>query len=84
MPFELELARLIVKAINLDAPAEQIDLDAPLFNEGLGLDSIDLLEIALVISQEYGCMLRSDDPDNDRIFASMRNLAAHVAIHREK
>jgi acyl carrier protein len=83
-PFELELARLIVKAVNLDVPAEQIDLDAPLFNEGLGLDSIDLLEIALVISQEYGCMLRSDDPDNDRIFASMRNLAAHVATHRAK
>jgi acyl carrier protein len=83
-PFALELARLIVKAVNLDVAAEQIDLDAPLFNDGLGLDSIDLLEIALVISQEYGCMLRSDDPDNDRIFASMRNLAAHVADRREK
>jgi acyl carrier protein len=83
-PFELELARLVVKAVNLDVRAEEIDPDAPLFQEGLGLDSIDLLEIALVISQEYGCTLRSDDPDNDRIFASMRNLAAHVAAHREK
>lgn len=55
-----------------------------MFREGLGLDSIDLLEIALVVSQEYGCTLRSDDPDNDRIFASLRNLAAHVATHREK
>jgi acyl carrier protein len=55
-----------------------------LFQEGLGLDSIDLLEIALVVSQEYGVTLRSDDPDNDRIFASMRNLAAHVSAHREK
>ena len=84
VPFELELARLIVKAVNLDVQAEQVDPDAPLFQEGLGLDSIDLLEIALVISQEYGCTLRSDDPDNDRIFASMRNLAAHVAAQRTK
>lgn len=82
--FERELARLVVKAVNLDVPAEAIDPDAPLFQEGLGLDSIDLLEIALVISQEYGCTLRSDDPDNDRIFASLRNLAAHVATHRER
>ena len=83
-PFELELARLVVAAVNLDVPAEAIDPDASLFREGLGLDSIDLLEIALVISQEYGCTLRSDDPDNDRIFSSLRNLAAHVATHREK
>ena len=83
-PFELELARRVVAAVNLDVPAETIDPDASLFREGLGLDSIDLLEIALVISQEYGCTLRSDDPDNDRIFASLRNLAAHVAMHREK
>ena len=84
VPFELEFARVIVQAVNLDTPAEAIDMNAPLFREGLGLDSIDLLEIALVVSQEYGCTLRSDDPDNDRIFASMRSLAAHVATHREK
>jgi acyl carrier protein len=84
MPFELELARLVVKAVNLDVRPEEIDPVAPLFQEGLGLDSIDLLEIALVVSQEYGVTLRSDDPDNDRIFASMRNLAAHVSAHREK
>jgi acyl carrier protein len=82
--FELELARLVVKAVNLDVRPEEIDPLAPLFQEGLGLDSIDLLEIALVVSQEYGVTLRSDDPDNDRIFASMRNLAAHAAAHREK
>jgi len=84
VPFELELARLIVKAVNLDVRAEEIDPVAPLFQEGLGLDSIDLLEIALVVSQEYGVTLRSDDPDNDRIFASMRNLAAYISAHREK
>jgi acyl carrier protein len=83
-PFEIELARLVVTAVNLDVRPEEIDPLAPLFQEGLGLDSIDLLEIALVVSQEYGVTLRSDDPDNDRIFASMRNLAAHVAAHREK
>ena len=62
--------------------AEQIDPTAVLFGEGLGLDSIDLLEIALVVSQRYGVALRSDDPDNDRIFASLRALAAHIAEKR--
>lgn len=78
-PFEAELAALIVQAVNLDASPRDIDPVAPLFGEGLGLDSIDLLEIALAVSQRYGCELRSDDPDNARIFASLRNLAAHIA-----
>ena len=82
-PFEHEMAQLIVEAVNLDAPAASIVPTAPLFDEGLGLDSIDLLEIALAISQRYGCELRSDDPDNRRIFASLRNLAAHVSERRE-
>jgi len=83
--FELELARTIAEVTNLDLPPERIDPLAPIFgDQGLGLDSIDLLEVALVISQRYGFSLRSDDPDNQRIFASLRNLAAHIAQHRSK
>jgi acyl carrier protein len=83
-PFEHELAQLIAEVTNLELTAEQIDPTAALFGEGLGLDSIDLLEIALVVSQRYGVALRSDDPDNRAIFASLRNLAAHIAKHRKK
>lgn len=82
--FERELGRLIVEVINLDIDAEQIDPAASLFGEGLGLDSIDLLEIALAVSQKYGFSLRSDDPDNQRIFSSLRNLSAHIAQHRAR
>lgn len=81
-PFEAELAVLIAGAVNLESPPAGIDPEARLFNEGLGLDSIDLLEIALAVSQRYGVELRSDDPDNAKIFASLRNLAAHIAQHR--
>ena len=80
--FEAEVAALIAQAVNLETPPHEIVPDAPLFNEGLGLDSIDLLEIALAVTQRYGCELRSDDPDNARIFASLRNLAAHIAERR--
>jgi acyl carrier protein len=80
--FEAEVAALIAQAVNLEMPPRDIDPVAPLFGEGLGLDSIDLLEIALAVSQRYGCELRSDDPDNARIFASLRNLAAHIAERR--
>jgi acyl carrier protein len=82
--FELELAQLIVTALNLETLAEEIDPAAPLFHEGLGLDSIDMLEIALVVSQRYGCSLRSDNPDNVRTFASLSTLAQYVASHRTK
>jgi len=80
---EKELAQLIVDAVGLDLPAAGIDPQQPLFGEGLGLDSIDLLEIALAISGKYGFQLRSDDPDNERIFASLRALGAHVARQRK-
>ena len=82
-PFEREVAALIARAVNLETPPEAIDPTAPLFGAGLGLDSIDLLEIALAVTQRYGCELRSDDPDNARIFASLRNLAAHIAERRK-
>jgi len=85
LAFELELARAIAEVINMELPPERFDPTAPIFgDEGLGLDSIDLLEVALVVSQRYGFSLRSDDPENRRIFASLRNLAAHISQHRSK
>ena len=83
---EAEVAQLIVDAVGLDLPAADIDPGKPLFGqgEGLGLDSIDLLEIALAISSKYGFQLRSDDPDNTRIFASLRSLSAHIARQRKQ
>lgn len=81
---EREVAELIVEAVNLDRPVEAIDPEARLFGEGLGLDSIDLLEIALVVSRRYGFQLRSDDADNRRIFSSLRALSAHIAQHRTR
>jgi acyl carrier protein len=79
---ERELAELFVSALNLDVASADIDPTAPLFGDGLGLDSIDVLEVALEISQRYGFQLRSDDENNEKIFASLRSLAAHVAAHR--
>jgi acyl carrier protein len=76
---ERELARLLVESLNLeDVEAGAIDPEAPLFNTGLGLDSIDALELALAISKHYGFQLRSDNDENRRIFASLRALSAHV------
>ena len=77
-----EVAELIVSALNLDMAPQEIEADAPLFGDGLGLDSIDVLEIALVISKRYGFQLRSDNADNTRIFASLRALTAHIASQR--
>ena len=79
-----EVAELIVDALNLEVAPGEIEPDAPLFGEGLGLDSIDVLEIALVISKRYGFQLRSDNEDNVRIFASLRTMAAHIAANRSK
>ncbi len=80
---EAELAQLLVDSLNLDGvdPAE-IDPEARLFGEGLGLDSIDALELALAISKKYGFQLRSDSDENRRIFASLRALSAHIEQHR--
>ena len=79
-----EIAELIRSALNLDIPADQIDPRAPLYKEGLGLDSIDILEVALVVSKRYGFKLKEDDQDNARIFRSLHALAAHVAERRTK
>ncbi|MBF1163604.1 phosphopantetheine-binding protein [Dechloromonas agitata] len=77
-----EVADLIVTALNLDMSPAEIEADAPLFGDGLGLDSIDVLEIALVISKKYGFQLKSDNQDNVRIFSSLRALATHIASQR--
>jgi acyl carrier protein len=79
---ERELAELFVQALNLDTPAAEIDPAAPLYGDGLGLDSIDILEVALEVSHRYGFQLRSDDENNKAIFQSLRSLAVHVAQHR--
>ena len=80
----VEVADLMVAVLNLDIASGDIDPEAPLFGEGLGLDSIDILEVALAVSKQYGFQLRSDDEDNVRIFASLRSLADHVAKPRTK
>ena len=82
--FESELAELIVDELNLEIAPESIDPDAPLFGGGLELDSIDILEIALAVSKNYGFKLSADDPYNERIFASLRALTAHVDKHRTR
>ena len=77
-----EIAGLIVSALNLEVAAADIEPSAPLYKEGLGLDSIDILEVALVVSKKYGFKLKEDDKDNVKIFRSLDALAAHVAERR--
>lgn len=81
-PLEQELAVLLVESLNLEVAPADIAPDAPLYGEGLGLDSIDILEVALEVSRRYGFQLRSDDERNQQIFESLRSLASHVAQNR--
>ncbi len=81
-PQETQLAELIVKTLNLDTIASDIDPEAPLYGEGLGLDSIDILEIALAVSQTYGVKLRADDENNTAIFVSLRRLNQEIQTRR--
>ncbi|MBS0429345.1 MAG: acyl carrier protein [Proteobacteria bacterium] len=81
-PLEAELAAVLVNALNLEMTPESIDPTVPLYGDGLGLDSIDILEVALEISRRYGFQLRSDDERNKQIFESLRSLAAHVEQNR--
>ena len=77
-----EVSDLLVTSLNLDMVPEDIDPDAPLYGDGLGLDSIDILEVALAVSKKYGFQLRADDENNEAIYSSLRNLAKHIAVHR--
>ncbi len=79
---EREIAAHIVRAVDLELSPESIDPDAPLYGDVLGLDSIDILEIAVVISKEYGIELNSENVANEKIFSSLRTLSRHVAEHR--
>lgn len=79
-----EVAELMVKCLNLEVAADQIASDAPLYGEGLGLDSIDVLEVALEVSKRYGLQLRSDSEDNKRIFSSLRSLSDYIAAQRTR
>ncbi len=79
-----EIAALFVQALNLEVGAQDIDPEAPLYGEGLGLDSIDILEVALIISKQYGIQLRADAADNQQTFRSLRHLAEYIAAHTTK
>lgn len=80
--FYNEIAALMIECLNLEVKVADIGLDDPLYGDGLGLDSIDILEIALVVSKRYGLQLRADNTDNQHIFSSLRNLADHIATQR--
>ena len=79
-----EVAEQIVTALNLEVTPDEIAPEAPLYGEGLGLDSIDILEVALVVSKRYGFQLRADNEDNVRIFRSLQSLCEYIAAHRTK
>ena len=81
---EKELAQLIITSLNLEVSVDEIEPEAPLYGEGLGLDSIDILELSLAISKTYGVQLKSDDADNNKIFTSLRSLNDHIQQHRAK
>jgi acyl carrier protein len=74
-----DLAVLVVEGLHLeDVNPDEVDLRAPMFGGGLDLDSLDMLEISLLIQQRYGVKLKADDPDNETIFASLQSLAEHI------
>ena len=82
---ERQIAEAIVDALGLpDVRVDDLRAETQLYGEGLGLDSIDILEVALVVSKRYGFELRSDDPDNEKIFQTLGSLAEHVRRHRTR
>ena len=82
---EDELKTLIVQTLMLkDVQPQEIDVEAPLFATGLGLDSIDALELAVEIGRRYKVQIKADDERNREIFRSVRSLAAFIAEERER
>ncbi len=79
---ETELAQMLVTELGLEVSAQDIDPTQPLYGDGLGLDSIDILEVALLIGKKYGVQMKADNADNFRIFSSLRSLAQYVGQHR--
>lgn len=84
LPKERNLAALIVQTLKLKVDPATIQPEAPLFGDGLGLDSIDALELSLAISQTYGYQLKSSDPDIKAIFSSLRALSNAIEKNRSK
>ena len=80
--FQREVAQLLIECLNLEVTADEITPDTPLFGDGLGMDSIDVLEVALTVSKRYGVQMRADSPDNTHIFSSLRHLADYIAAQR--
>lgn len=80
--FVAELAALMIESLGLEISAEEVNAETPLYGEGLGLDSIDILELSLTLSKKFGLQLKSDDPHNKQIFSSVGSLANHIATHR--
>lgn len=83
-PLERDIAALIVQALKLKIDPATIDATQALFGEGLGLDSIDALELSLAISQTYGYQLKSSDPEIKAIFSSLRALSKAIEKNRTK
>ena len=83
-PLEAEVAKLIVQTLTLKIDPAQIQPEEPLFGDGLGLDSIDALELSLAIAQSYGYQIRSDAPEAVTTFASLRSLCQSIEKHRTK
>jgi acyl carrier protein len=81
---EAEVIQLLISTLNLEVKPSEVTPDTPLYAEGLGLDSIDILEIALAVSKRYGFQMRSDDPRNVESFASIRALGKYIAQERTK
>lgn len=77
-----EVANLMIECLNLDVTADQITPDAPLYDDGLGLDSIDVLEVALMVSKRYGLQMSTDSADNQHIFSSLRSLCDYIATNK--
>jgi acyl carrier protein len=82
LALEAELADMIVRELHLEVKPEEIQPDEALYGDGLGLDSIDILEIALVISKKYGLQIKAESADNFEIFSSLRRLAGYIVNHR--
>ena len=81
---EREVGALIISALRLEIAVDDLRPDTPLYGDELGLDSIDMLELALAVSKQYGFEIRSDNVENERIFSSLRELASYVAAQRTR
>lgn len=81
---ELELAKLIIASLGLEIQPQEVAPTTSLFGDGLGLDSIDVLEVALAIAKHYGVKLRSDDPESEKVFASLRTLSEYIQARRTR